>query len=473
MLFPTLEFLAFFMIVLAIATILKKNVTPYKWFLLLINIIFYAFFGLNFLGLLVASIIINYIIITIIDKSQYRKQLLISGIIFNLLYLGTFKYYNFFASTLFEILNSLHITISLQVIQIIIPAGISFYTFRIISHLIDYYQQKIAHPTFLDYIIYITYFPQVLSGPICRAKEFYEQLNSPDKYEYEIETVILLILSGLFKKYTLSSFLFEFSRLPFSLPDQYSSTDLILAAIAYSCLIYVDFSGYSDLANAISSLLGFKPIQNFNMPYQSLNLQEFWHRWHISLSQWLKDYVYIPLGGNKYGEMRKYINLLLTMLIGGFWHGSGINFIVWGAIHGGGLAINHLWKKVSKNHLYKLDKSRKMQIFANFLAWITTFIFVTFSWIFFNTKNWTTAIAFIQSIIHSDITTSKFNFWQLYLVIFIILLMNFYGDKFNQIFHKLLLGKNIILQVVITSSIVYTIIMLGPNTVAPFIYFNF
>lgn len=471
MLFPTYEFLLFFLIVFPLSIILKKNVTFYKWFLITINLIFYGLWGLKFLGLLLGSVIINYLIIYLFSLNKYRKFYCFLGIILNLSYLGIFKYYNFFANSLFEILNNLKIQFSFEVLQIIAPVGISFYTFRLITHLIDSYYQKIACPSLLDYSIYITYFPQILSGPIARGKEFYLQLNSAHKYEYKIESVIILILSGLFKKYTLSSFLFEFSRLPFSLPEQYSSLDLILASIAYSCLIYVDFSGYSDLANATSSLLGFKPIQNFNMPYQSLNLREFWRRWHISLSECLRDYLYIPLGGNKYGKFRKYLNLFLTMLIGGFWHGAGLNFIFWGAIHGIGLIINHLWQDLIKK--LNLNISQSFRFLPQFLSWVITFIFLTFSWIFFNTSTWETALRFIQGIFHSEITVSQFNLWQLYLVISTILLINFYGDQFSQFFSKMLKQENLISQIVITSSFLYLILMLGPNTVPPFIYFNF
>lgn len=263
--------------------------------------------------LLVLGTAYNYIILRAVGNGKYKKLALISGIIFNIANLGIFKYCNFFVTSLFEVLNQLQIPASFQVLQIIAPVGVSFYTFRMLSHLIDCYQQKIPCPKFVDYAAYITYFPQIASGPISRSREFYSQLNSEKKYDYQIEEVIVLILSGLFKKYTLSSFFFNFTQLPFQVPQQYSSIDLILAAISYSCLIYVDFSGYSDLANGISCLLGFKPIANFNMPYRSLSVQEFWKRWHISLSEWLRDYVYFPLGGNKYGKLRKYLNLFLTM----------------------------------------------------------------------------------------------------------------------------------------------------------------
>jgi D-alanyl-lipoteichoic acid acyltransferase DltB (MBOAT superfamily) len=487
MLFPTYQFLVFFLIVFSAIVSLKSKVDLYKIVLLLSSLLFYSFWSFDFLLLLVLATVYNYIILLAVCHGKYQKLALISGLIFNIANLGIFKYCNFFVTSLFEVLNQLQIPASFQVLQIIAPVGVSFYTFRMISHLIDCYQQKIPCPKFIDYATYITYFPQIASGPISRSREFYSQLNSRQKYDYQIEEVIVLLLSGLFKKYTLSSFLFNFTQLPFKAPQQYSSIDLILAAISYSCLIYVDFSGYSDLANGISCLLGFRPIPNFNMPYRSLSLQEFWKRWHISLSEWLRDYLYIPLGGSKHGKFRKYINLFLTMAIGGFWHGAGLNFIVWGAIHGLGLVVSHLCRDIaSLNHscrfvgvvppcLPPIDRGNHGGIAPTlrFLSWLLTFSFVTCSWVFFGTPNWETAMMFFQGIFRFSAATFQFNFWQLYLVIAIIGAMNLWGDRISQLLQIVFSLKNIFFRVVLVSLFVYAILKLGPSTVPPFIYFNF
>ncbi len=483
MLFPTYEFLGFFAIVFTLSIFLKKQVSAYKYFLLFTSLIFYSFWSFNFLGLLVTDTAINYIILQETANKQ-KKVFLVIGLVINLIYLGIFKYYNFFVDSLYEFLNAVQLQFSFPVLQILVPVGISFYTFRIIAHLVDCYRNQQEIPSFLDYAVYVTYFPQIGSGPISRAKEFYSQLNSREKYNYQIENVIILIISGLFKKYTLSSFLFNFTQLPFSLPDQYSSFDLILSALAYSCLIYVDFSGYSDLANAISSLLGFKPIENFNMPYRSLSLQEFWRRWHISLSEWLRDYLYIPLGGSKKGKFRKHLNLLLTMLIGGFWHGAGLNFIIWGGLHGLGLIINHLWKDFCKmiqpnsNSTITSPKTSLGKLgakLAQFSSFLLTFSFVTLCWIFFNTPNYNNAITFLQGIFNfnSPVSVVQFNVWQLYAVFFIVFLMNFAGDKISEYFRNFLSTQYILLQVAFISGFLYVIFRLGPNTLPPFIYFNF
>lgn len=507
MLFPTYEFLCFFLITFSAAIFIKTKVKSYKYLLLLVSIVFYSLWNFNLLTLLGTNILINYLILEDTVKGRYRKQFLIIGLVLNLLYLGFFKYYGFFIDSLFEILNTFKLQFSFPVLQIIVPLGVSFYIFRIISHLIDCYRNQLEIPSLLDYAVYVTYFPQITSGPISRAKEFYIQLNSPQKYDYKIENVIILIISGLFKKYTLSSFLFQFTQLPFSSPEQYSSFDLILAALAYSCLIYVDFSGYSDLANAISCLLGFKPIQNFNKPYSAVNLQDFWRRWHISLSEWLRDYLYIPLGGNKNGKLRKYLNLLLTMIIGGFWHGAGFNFIIWGILHGIGLIVFNVWKDIykqiqslklksekpksksstiiytrKKETLYKrffilfisLWCSLKFHI-SLLLSRIMTFTFVTVCWIFFNTSNYENAIRFLQTIFNfnSNVTLIKFNIWQLYAVFIIIFCMNFYGNKISNTVIKIMFKQHTLVKTLFASGLLYAVFRLGPNTVAPFIYFNF
>lgn len=471
MLFPTYQFLVFFLIVFSAIVSLKPKVDLYKIVLLLSSLLFYSFWSFDFLLLLVLATAYNYIIIRAVCNGKYKKLALIFGIIFNIANLGIFKYCNFFVTSLFEILNQLKIPASFQVLQILAPVGVSFYTFRMISHLIDCYRQKIPCPKFVDYATYITYFPQIASGPIARPGDFYSQLNSPKKYDYKIEEVLVLILSGLFKKYTLSSFLFNFTQQPFKVPQQYSSIDLILAAISYSCLIYVDFSGYSDLANGISCLLGFKPIANFNMPYRSLSLQEFWKRWHISLSEWLRDYVYVPFGGNKYGKLRKYLNLLLTMAIGGFWHGAGLNFIVWGTIHGLGLIANHLCRDIPQALDLKIDWNNSLK--ARFINWLLTFSFVTCSWVFFGTPNWETAMMFFQGIFRLSFASFQFNFWQLYLVIGVIGAINLWGESISKRLQIVFSLKNIFFRVVLVSLFVYAILMLGPTTVPPFIYFNF
>ncbi|HMS41269.1 MAG TPA: MBOAT family O-acyltransferase, partial [Pyrinomonadaceae bacterium] len=193
--------------------------------------------------------------------------------------------------------------------RILIPVGISFYTFRNISHLVDCYRKELPIPSFIDFANYVAFFPQIMSGPIVRAKDFYPYLHEPRKFQYSSGLIITLILSGLIKKYVLASYLYDFSSAPFTSPTNYSSLDLVMAALAYTMMIFVDFSGYSDFAIAFSNLLGFNVLPNFNSPYRAIGLKDFWARWHISLSTWLKDYVYIPLGGSRKGTARKYLNI--------------------------------------------------------------------------------------------------------------------------------------------------------------------
>ena len=490
MLFPTYEFLSFFATIFILSIFLKRRVFTYKCFLLFASLVFYLcgflfrtqplglFDSLKFIGLLVTDTAINYLILKKTANSKHKKVFLVLGLVINLIYLGFFKYHKFFSGSLEQNLIIERWSFLLTILNNIVPIGISFYTFRIIAHLVDCYWNQQECPTFVDYAVYVTYFPQIGSGPISRANEFYKQLNSREKYNYQIENVAILIISGLFKAYILSSLLDGFTREPFDSPKLYSSLDLILSTLAYSCLIYVNFSGYSDLANAISSLLGFKPIQNFKMPYSSQSLQEFWHRWHISLSEWLKDYLYIPLGGSKKGKLRKYFNLLLTMLIGGLWHGASWNFIIWGGFHGMGLIVNHLWKDVCKMIQPSLPENSFSKFAANctqVFSVIFTFAFVTFCWIFFNTRDYDTAIQFIQGIfnLNSVISIVRFNVWQLYVIFFIVFLMNFAGEKISAYFCTFISRQHLLLQIILISILLYVIFRLGPNTPPDSIYLNF
>lgn len=338
--FITSQFFLFFVGIFVIAILLKENKKYYRIFLLLVSLAFYLFFGVRFFAVLLLNIFLNYLLLKTLER--FGKKILVFSVILNVLFLAVFKYYNFGIDTFFQVLNQLNITADMTVLRILIPVGISFYTFRNISHLVDCYRKELPVPTLIDYANYIAFFPQIMSGPIVRAKDFYTYLNEPYLFTYSQGRIITLILSGLLKKYVIASYLFDYASAPFASPANYSSLDLVMAAFAYSIMIFVDFSGYSDFAIAISNLLGFHVNRNFLSPYSSIGLKDFWNRWHISLSAWLRDYVYIPLGGSRKGTARKYLNIILTMFISGLWHGAGLTFIVWGLLHGIGSVVSHL-----------------------------------------------------------------------------------------------------------------------------------
>jgi D-alanyl-lipoteichoic acid acyltransferase DltB (MBOAT superfamily) len=338
-----------------------------------------------------------------------------------------------------------------------------------------------------------------MSGPITRAKEFYSYLNNPTLLSYSQGRIITLILSGLIKKYVIASYLFDFVSAPFATPTNYARTDLVLAAFAYSILLYVDFSGYSDFAIAISNLLGFNVEANFNKPYSSIGLKDFWNRWHISLSLWFKDYVYIPLGGSRKGKIRKYWNIMVTMFISGLWHGAGWNFIIWGILHGVGSVVSHIVsdffgvKESSKvthsvsetslhgqrmvNHDFHANEvpfyKKTVLFIMKSIGWAITYIYITFAWIFFNSANLGNAVNFIVAMFSSNVVELKTYDIRVVGVIVIVLLTNFLGDKLFKNISKFFDSIPLVVRIPFITVIVYLILQLGPTTMPPFIYFNF
>jgi D-alanyl-lipoteichoic acid acyltransferase DltB (MBOAT superfamily) len=397
-------------------------------------------------------------------------------IILNLVFLGFFKYSNF----LFDTTSDIALVLGWKELsfdfEILAPIGISFYTFRVISHLVDTYRGKVAVPHFFSYATYIVYFPQILSGPIMRASDFYTSINNKVKASYNEGMLYVLVLSGLIKKLVIASFLWDFTQAVFVTPQNFSSLDLLIGAVAYSCLIYTDFSGYSDLSNSISMVLGIKTVENFNSPYKATSLKDFWNRWHISLSSWLKDYIYIPLGGGRVAKWRKYFNVLLTMFVSGIWHGAGLTYIVWGLLHGVGSVINNIANDI-------FEALNKKHFFANFfkwtwgigqlLGWLITFAFVSFSWIFFNSRTLDSALIYVGGIFNSNVNVNTLLNWRLFILVAVVLVFNLIGKKFvdfcEEFFLRLRLGFKLLVFVIV----LYCILRLGPDIIPPFIYFNF
>ena len=515
--FVTFQFFVFFLGVFLAAVLLKGNKRFYPLLLLLASLAFYSFFGVNFFIILILNIVCNYLLLKAIDK--FGKKTLVISIVLNVIFLGAFKYYNFGIDSFLQLLNLLKIPADMQVLRILIPVGISFYTFRNISHLVDCYRKELPIPSFIDYANYVAFFPQIMSGPIVRAKEFYTHLHEPRLFQYSPGLIITLILSGLIKKYVIASYLYDFASAPFTSPTNYSSLDLIMAALAYTMMIFVDFSGYSDFAIVLSNLLGFDVKPNFNMPYRAIGLKDFWNRWHISLSTWLKDYLYIPLGGSRKGTTRKYLNIIITMFISGLWHGAGLTFVVWGLLHGIGSVVSHLIsdffnrrstpKIEAANIDYPLETAKDERgVFADanekefdneiegllenietrppetadksivtvllkVVGWAVTFVYVSIAWIFFTSSSIGNALSFIGSMFVSTVAENKIFNFRLLIVIAVVLLFNFIGDKAFRgsigIFDKMPLA----LRIPVVTVAVYLILQLGPETVPPFIYFNF
>lgn len=378
MILAQLEFFIFLTALIALLYILKGNNIK-KCILLSFSVYFYMLIDCSFLLLMLFSTLFTYIVgqkINDDEREAYRKRYMLFGIFVNISILFAFKYYDFFIhniSALFPI-TSKHVTS----LNLLLPVGISFYTFRYISYLVDVWQNKVKSTPIIDFLIYGTFFPIILSGPISRASSFLPQLNKIEISTNNLYQGYRLFVIGLFLKIFVANKIAYFNNYYF---DNYQLFDTLtswIAVLSYTVEIYTDFAGYSSMAIGVSMMLGIHIEKNFNFPYLAENIIDFWKRWHITLSTWIKDYLYIPLGGGRRGQGRKYINILIAMVLCGLWHGAAWTFIVWGLLHGLLLVLNHMWKGIQFQS-YNLDDSK----IYSFLSCCLTFISVSICWIFF------------------------------------------------------------------------------------------
>jgi D-alanyl-lipoteichoic acid acyltransferase DltB (MBOAT superfamily) len=394
-LFPTLTFGWFFLVVFILAWGLQRSNEWRKIALLAASWIFYGAWDWRFVALLIASGILNWgaakLILMSGDQERRRKAWLIAGIAANLAVLGFFKYYGFFMEQFEALLRGLGWERDLAIMQVVLPVGISFFTFQGMSYVIDIYRRQTAPAGLLDMTLLMSFFPHLVAGPIVRASHLIPQFRESPRITRGMAAMgVLLIVWGLFKKTVIASELATgFVDPVFFDPAAHSSTDLIFAAYGYAVQIYCDFSAYSDMAVGLAALLGYRFPHNFNQPYRASSLQDFWRRWHISLSSWLRDYLYISLGGSRHGLARLCLALMTTMLLGGLWHGASWNFVIWGALHGGVLAIERLWREYKPKGVPNLPP---------ILGIVITFHIVTLGWIFFRSTSFADALAFLGGL---------------------------------------------------------------------------
>jgi len=346
MLFPTFTFAIFFLVVFVGSWLLMPRQGLWKPFILVASVVFYGWWDWRFVFLLAFSAVANQLFAKAIERAATaaaRKWLLAATVALNLGLLGWFKYYGFFVTSVANTLHVFRLNADLPLLRIVLPIGISFLTFRVLSYGIDVYRGKLRTSSMMDFAVYVAFFPYTLAGPIARAGEFLPQLAAPrDPRTIDTSRAFFLIFGGLVKKMLLADYLAtHIVNGVFTTPGSYTSLETFVGIVAYSVQIYCDFSAYADIAIGVSLLLGFELPDNFDAPYTAVSVQDFWRRWHMTLSRWLRDYVYIPLGGNRKGQTRTYVNLFLTMVLGGLWHGAGWTFVFWGALYGGALVIEH------------------------------------------------------------------------------------------------------------------------------------
>jgi D-alanyl-lipoteichoic acid acyltransferase DltB (MBOAT superfamily) len=395
MLFPTMIFGIFFLVTFTVAWSLERENGRRKAFLVLASWVFYGWWDWRFVGLLIASATFNWWLAGRIARTENQRAsvgLVGLGVAVNLTVLGFFKYFGFFIDQLGAVMRLIHWERDLPLIQVILPVGVSFFTFQAISYLVDVHRRKVpASRTLLDVMLLMSFFPHLVAGPIVRASDLLPQFNQTPKLTRRMATEgLLLIVWGLFKKTVLATELATGLVDPvFFDPTRYGAGDILAATYGYAAQIYCDFSAYSDMAIGLAALLGYRFPRNFEQPYRSTSLQEFWRRWHISLSSWLRDYLYIPLGGSRHGLARTCLSLMITMLLGGLWHGAAWTFIAWGALHGVVLCIERAWGELKPAHWPAWPK---------IIGLLITFHIVCLSWILFRSDSFGTALAMLQGL---------------------------------------------------------------------------
>ena len=436
----------------------KRLITGAKGLLVFSSLFFYSWWNILYLPIILSSILFNYVIGNSLNENfakvkVSKKSLLFFGVLSNIALLGYFKYSDFFIqnyNTLFATTHSL--------LYLALPLGISFFTFQQIAYLVDSYRGETREYDFLNYALFVTFFPQLIAGPIVHHKEMMPQFSSRwnlvKRYE-NIARGLFIFSIGLFKKVIIADSFAEIADAGFK-GELLSSAEAWITSLSYTFQLYFDFSGYTDMAIGAALLFNIKIPINFNSPYKALSLQDFWHRWHITLSRFLRDYIYIPLGGNRCGDIKKYTNLIATFLLGGIWHGAGWTFVFWGLLHGIGLVVHSIWKGM---HI-KLPK---------FIAWFITFNFLNITWIFFRAEDFNIALNIlssmffinqVESIIHLDMHPDWF------IMAFIVVL---YAKTTAELSITVIHKK----KMALFSALLFVSSMLMVNHVSKFLYYDF
>jgi len=489
LIFTRLYFWIFFSIVLFFYTLLGKASKKRSLYLFVISLFFYYKSSGFFLFILVFSTIVDYIIgngIYHSKKLSIRKLLLGFSVFINLSILFYFKYAYFFTENYNLLFHTNHDVVNhfaywansftgshFEVGKILLPVGVSFFTFQTISYSVDIYRCKVKPvKSIVDFGFYVSFFPQLVAGPIVRAADFIPQIYKDYKLSKEdFGTAVFIILSGLTKKLFIADYIaINFVDRVFESPLLFSGFESLMALFGYSLQIYCDFSGYTDIAIGVALLLGFRLNKNFDSPYKAQNLGDFWRRWHISLSSWLKDYLYIPLGGNKKGKIRTNINLMITMLLGGFWHGASWQFVIWGGLNGIGLIFYKYWRKISP---YQKSNHRLIVVWRIML----TFSFITFTRIWFRSES----MEIVNQILYQ--ITNKLTFEHIPIVISAypaVFSMMLFGYILHWLPYKLkdhiktkFIQAHISLKILISVIVVFIIYQSLSAELQPFVYFQF
>ena len=423
----------------------KKLIIGAKGFLVFASIFFYSWWNIIYLPIILCSLLFNYVIGNSLNENHdykikiNKKKLLTIGILGNLSLLGYFKYSDFFIKNANFLLDT-----NIELLELALPLAISFFTFQQIAYLIDSYRNETAEYDFLNYALFVTFFPQLIAGPIVHHKEMMPQFTSKWNFTKKYKNIslgIFIFSIGLFKKVVIADAFSVWATNGFDKAQTLNFIEAWVTSLSYTFQLYFDFSGYTDMAIGLALLFNIKLPINFNSPYKATNIQDFWRRWHITLSKFLRDYIYIPLGGNRRGNFRTYNNLIATFILGGLWHGAGWTFIFWGFLHGIALVVHKVWQTFG----FKMN---------DVFAWIITFNFINIAWIFFRATNWDDAIKVLKGMFgFTEIVLPKFLVEKLYF-------LENYNIKFGNFLDSIVIGSKDHVLVIVYLLIAFIIIML-------------
>ena len=511
MLFPTITFAVFFLVVFVGNWLLMPRPHLWKPFILLASFVFYGWWEWRFVLLLALSALANWLFAAAIARSGTaagRKWLLAVAVAANLGVLGWFKYYGFFITSMVNVLEVFGLNADIALLRIVLPVGISFLTFRVLSYVIDVYRGKLRTASLIDFAVYVSFFPYIMAGPIARAGEVLPQLVSPrDPRRIDTARAFFLIFAGLAKKMLLADYLAtHIVNGVFTTPGQYTSLEVLFGIIGYSVQIYCDFSAYADIAIGISLLLGFQLPDNFNAPYTAVSVQDFWRRWHMTLSRWLRDYLYIPLGGNRKGRTRTYMNIMVTMLLGGLWHGAGWPFVFWGGLHGASQVVEHRRVDRRRQRAQRLERRTtalngegtgdagvvaeagagaaaggssapleydRRPWYGGVWPRLGVFAFVTFAWVFFRSPTFGAALSVLGRLFQSWGGIGAAVTPPLLLVIALGIGIQYVPRSLYERTEAGFSALNPVLQGVVLAAGFVLLDVLGPSGPASFLYFRF
>ena len=473
MLFPTGTFVVFFAVVFGVSWALKRYPRVWKPFMLAAGYFFYAFWGWQYALLLAGYTLVTWLLGWLLSTLATRRGLALAmALVIDLLPLAFFKYYGFVAFNVAEVFHWFGLGGSASLMQVAIPVGISFTTFRGIAYLVDVYRGKAEKASLLDFSLFMSFFPYLAAGPITRTTELLPQFKTrTSARDIDVTRALYLIALGLAKKVVIGDFLAR-SLVDgvFSAPGQHSSLDVVIGIHAYAVQIYCDFSGYSDMAIGIALLLGFTLPVNFNRPYAATSMRDFWRRWHITLSSWLRDYLYIPLGGSRRSALATYRNVVITMVLAGLWHGAGWTFLVWGALHGAALAVEHSFADRRKRRGLEPPAPGTLGLIVRRVA---TLEFVVLAWIFFRADSIEAAWRVIAATFTAWNEAPQFG-WLAVVAIAAGLGLQYLPAMLTERLQDLLSRRRPVVQGLVFGVVLFAIIgLFGAEGVSNFIYIGF